>query len=191
AGRGVEEPGCRTQGRRVGEPQLDVAPGQALLEFIGTALRNDPPAVENGDQVCQPAGLVEVLGGKEDRDAVGDQLADDVPHGAAAAGVQPGGGLVQEDQPRIAEQGHGEVETTLHAARIGGHGLAGGVEEVEAIEQLAYPSPARIPTEVAEVGHQPQVLLAGEEVVHGGELSGDADGAPNTVRVGGQVVASD
>jgi hypothetical protein len=38
--------------------------------------------------------------------------------------------------------------------------------------------------QVAQVGHHEQVLLAGEQVVHRGELAGDADRGPDRVRVG-------
>jgi len=44
---------------------------------------------------------------------------------------------------------------------------------------------------VAQVGHQEQVLLAGEEVVDGGELAGDADHLAHRVRVAGHVMARD
>jgi hypothetical protein len=43
--------------------------------------------------------------------------------------------------------------------------------------------------QVAQVGHHEQVLLAGEQVVHRGELAGDADRGPDRVRVPGQVMA--
>ena len=73
--------------------------GDAALELRRGALGDDAAVVEHRDPVGELVGLVEVLGGEEDRDAVGDQLADDLPHGAAAARVQAGGRLVEEDQP--------------------------------------------------------------------------------------------
>jgi hypothetical protein len=42
-----------------------------------------------------------------------------------------------------------------------------------------------------EIGHQHQVLAAGEVAVDGGELAGDADRAPDRLRVPGGVVAGD
>src|SRR4029450_4536434 len=45
--------------------------------------------------------------------------------------------------------------------------------------------------QVAQVGHQQQVLLAGEQVVHRRELAGDTDDLAHRVRVPGQVVAAD
>jgi hypothetical protein len=42
---------------------------------------------------------------------------------------------------------------------------------------------------VQEAGHHPQVLRAGEQVVDGGVLPGEADRAPDADRVGQQVMA--
>ena len=152
-----------------------MAAGNAALELGGGAFGDDPALVEHGDPVGEPVGLVEVLGGEEDRDAVGDQLADDLPHGAAAARIQPGGRLVQEDQPRIADERHRQVQAAAHPPRVGRQRLVGRVGEVEPLEQLSHPSAPRVAAEVAQVGHQAQVLGAGEQVVHRGELAGDPD----------------
>ena len=62
-----------------------------------------------------------------------------------------------------------------HAAGVGGGGLARGVAQVEAVEQFGRPAPALLPVQVEQVGHQPQVLRAGEQPVDGGELAGHAD----------------
>jgi hypothetical protein len=75
-----------------------------------------PAVVEHGDPVGELVGLLQVLGGEEDRDAAGDEIADDRPHRVAAAGIQAGRRLVEEDQPRIADQGHGQVEPASHTA---------------------------------------------------------------------------
>jgi hypothetical protein len=42
-----------------------------------------------------------------------------------------------------------------------------------------------------QIGHQRQVLAAGEVAVNGGELAGDADRAPDRLRVLGGVLAGD
>jgi hypothetical protein len=68
---------------------------------------------------------------------------------------------------------------------------AGGVDEVEALEQRGGAPAAPDPVEPVQIGHEHQVLLAGEEVVDGGELAGDADRSANGVGVLGGVVAGD
>ena len=90
----------------------------------------------------------------------GDELADDVPHDPPAARIEARRRLVEEDDPRVADQGHREVEPPPHAARVGRDGLPGGLDEVEPLEQLGDPPAALGLAEVAQVGHQPQVLLA-------------------------------
>ena len=62
---------------RVGEAQPDVSAGDEPLELLGGALGDDLAVVEHGDAVGEFVGLVQVLGGEEDGDAVGDELADD------------------------------------------------------------------------------------------------------------------
>ena len=48
-----------------------------------------------------------------------DQLLDDRPQVLAALGVEPGGGLVEEEHRRAGHQGGGQVEAPAHAARVG------------------------------------------------------------------------
>ena len=134
-------------------------------------------------------GLVEVLGRQEDRDAVGDQLADGLPHDPAAARVEPGRGLVEEDDPRVADEGHGEVEPPAHAAGVRRDRLLRRLDEVEALEQLIDPPAALGLAQVPEVGHQLEVLLAGEQPVDRRELAGDADQAADRIGLAGDVMA--
>ena len=49
----------------------------------------------------------------------GHQLADHAPHVVAAARVQPGGRLVQEQHLRVGDQRTGQVEPAAHAAGVG------------------------------------------------------------------------
>ena len=49
-------------------------------------------------------------------------------------GIEPGRGLVQEEDARPPGQGAGEVEATAHAARIGLDDPIGGVGQVELLE---------------------------------------------------------
>jgi hypothetical protein len=185
-----EDAGGRLEPVRVGELEADVAAGDAALELVRGALGDQPAVVEQRDPVGELVGLLQVLGGQEDRDPAGHQVADDLPHGAAAAGVQAGGRLVQEDDPRVADQAHGQVGPPPHAAGEGRGRLPGRRGQVEPLQQLGRPPPP-LAAQVVQVGHQQQVLLAGEQVVHRGELAGDADRGPHRVRVPGQVVAGD
>ena len=100
----------------IGEVEPDVAAGDAALQLGGGSFGDDPALVEHRDPVGQLVRLVEVLGGEQDGDPGRGELADDLPHGATAARVQAGGGLVEEDHPGLADQGHRQVEPSSHPA---------------------------------------------------------------------------
>ncbi|MGX1251406.1 hypothetical protein RKD48_003917 [Streptomyces ambofaciens] len=135
------------------------------------------------------SALGQVLGGEEDGDAAGDEFADDLPHVVPGAGVEAGGGLVEEDDPGAADEGHGDVQAAPHAAGVGGGGLLRGLGEAEALQQFGGDPLPLGPREQVQVRHEEHVLLAGDQAVHGRELPGDADGAAHGLRGGGEVVA--
>ena len=60
--------------------------------------------------------------------------ADGLPQLDAAAGVEAGGGLVEQQQARGADQAGAEVEAAAHAARVGAHQSVGGVGQPELLE---------------------------------------------------------
>ena len=100
-----------------------------------------------------------------------DEVADRLPHDAPAARIEARRRLVEEDDPRVADEGHRQVEPPAHAARVGRDGLLRGVDQVEPLEQLGDAPAALALAEVAQVGHQLEVLLAGEEAVDRRELA--------------------
>ena len=173
---------------RVVEAQAHVAAGHQLLQFGRGALGDEPALVEHGDPVGQLVGLLQVLRGEEDRDAVlADQVVDDLPHGAPAARVEPGGWLVQEDDPGLADQRHGQIQPAPHAPGIGGQRFAGRLGQIEFLEQRGGALPRLALTQVVQFAHQHQILETGEQSVHGGELPGDADRGTHRVRLPGQL----
>ena len=111
-------------------------PGTRRLSSSAVPSATSLPPFEHGDPVGELVGLLQVLRGQEDRDAVGDELADDLPHRAAAARVEPGGRLVEEDHPRVADQRHRQVEPAPHAAGVGRGRLLRRLDQVEPLEQL-------------------------------------------------------
>ena len=181
--------GGRVELARVGELQADVAAGDAAFQLAGGSLGHQLPAVENREPVGELVRLFQVLRGEQDRDAAGHEVADDLPHRVAAARVQAGGRLVEEDDAGVADQGHRQIESAPHAPRVGGGRLPGRVDQIEAVEQGSRAKPPFRSAQVVQVCHQEQVLLAGEQVIHRRELAGDADRGANRVRLVGQVVA--
>jgi hypothetical protein len=86
--------------------ESDVAIGGAALQLGRGSFGDDPALVEHRDPVGQLVGLVEVLGGEQDGDPGRNEPTNDLPHGATATRVQAGGGLVEEDHPRLIHKGH-------------------------------------------------------------------------------------
>src|ERR1039457_5133637 len=70
--------------------------------------------------VRQLPGLFQVMGGEHDRGSRRQQLADQQPRAVAALRVQPGGGLIQEQDLRAAQYRHGEIQTAPLPATPGG-----------------------------------------------------------------------
>jgi hypothetical protein len=78
-----------------------------------------------------------------------------------------------------------------HAAGVGaGHPVA-GVDQVEPLQQVGGPALPLAPAEMQQVGHEPQVLRTGQQVVDGGELAGQCDRGTHGVRFAVQVVPRD
>ena len=77
---------------------------------------DDPARVDDRDVVGELLGLVHVVGREDHGDAVGAQVADQVPGGVAGLRVEARGRLVQEHQLRAADDGHGERQPLLLAA---------------------------------------------------------------------------
>ena len=126
----------------VGEAQADVPAGDQALQFGRGALGDEPAPVEHGDPVGELVGFFEVLGGEEDRHAVAfDEFVDELPHHPPAARVKAGGGFVQEDDPGLADQRHGQVEPAPHAAGIGGERFFRGLGQIEFLQQFRGASP--------------------------------------------------
>ena len=121
-----------------------------------------------------------------------DQAADDVPHVLALGRVETGGRLVEEDHRGTADQAGREVEPPAHAAasRSWPSGSAASAE-VEPLEQFGGARLGVAAAEVQQLADEHEVLGAGEVLVDRGVLAGQADGAADLVRLGGDVVPAD
>ena len=138
-GGGVAERGAATARSSGGEPQLEVPAGHLALQLRRRCPRDDPAAVEDRDPVSEVVGLVEVLGGEEDRHALGDLLADEVPQ-------RPGGcaGRARWSARRGRSGAAGRSSSSRRRAGAASAGVrrgraVGGVDEVEPLEQLVHP----------------------------------------------------
>src|SRR5690606_12395617 len=121
----------------------------------GRAVGDGATVVDDHDVVGELVGLLQVLGGQQQRRAFPDQYGDDLPHRQAATGVQTGGGLIQEKHLGLRHQRASQVQAASHTTGVGLGGAVGGVGEVEAFQLLPSPCPGTASTEVVEAADHP------------------------------------
>ena len=161
------------------DDDLDPLAAHLRLELVGGAARDDPAVVDDGDLVGELVRLLEVLRRQEQRRSLAHLVADHVPHPEAAAGVEAGRGLVEEEEPRSADERGGEVEAAAHAAGVRLRDPVGGVLEVEPLQELPCALLRLGRAELVEASEHPEVLAAGEVLVDGCVLAGEPDQAPH------------
>src|ERR1700704_3619582 len=81
----------------------------ALRLFHGPEERG-APFVDDQEVVREHLRLVEVVRGQEDRGALARHLPQHVPHGTPTEWIEPDRGLVQEQDLRLRDEGHGDDE---------------------------------------------------------------------------------
>src|SRR3954447_3338390 len=119
--------------RGAGQPDRHDVTGDLALEVAGGALGDDPPVVHDRDAVAEGVRLFQVVRRNEDRHPLGAQPPHLVPHVGAALRVEPGGRLVEEDDPRLVDDAERDVDAPALAAGVG---LARPVGERLQLERL-------------------------------------------------------
>src|ERR687893_63897 len=112
------------------------------LELAARALGDHLPVVDHRYPVGQLVGLVEVLRGQQHGGALGDHAPDDLPDLVPAARVEPGRGLVEEDQFGGDDQARRDVDAPAHPAGVLLHLPVGRFGKTERVEQVGRPLPA-------------------------------------------------
>ncbi len=175
----------------VAERKVHAPLADARLQLRGGPGGDGPAAGQHDDLVGQAVGLLEVLGGQQQRGAALDQALDRAPHVRAAGGVEPGGGLVEEDDGAVDDEAGGEVESPAHAAGVGADLAVGGVSDAEPLEQLARARGRVALGEPLQAREQHQVLAAGEPLVERRLLAGQRDLLADGSGRGDDVMAGD
>src|SRR5215470_8774062 len=145
--------------------------------------------VDDDELVADLLDLPEQVRGDHDRDAeLGPDPADQIQHGTAPGRVQPDRGLVQKQQPWVADQGLGQLDPLLHpggvgaglpvpllvhadmAQRIGGPFLRGGGRQPRHAPEVGDElGPGDVGRQAVVLGHvpgeRPDPLPAGRDVV--------------------------
>ena len=192
AANGASAPAAATSSDAADDLHVDAVVADARLELVGRALRDRAAVVEHDDVVGEAVGLFEVLRREDQRGALAHELAQQVPEVAAAARVETGGRLVEEQHLGRRDEAGGEVEPAAHAAGERLHELVGVVGEVEQLEQLvgAAGGPPRFGQVVQPTDHL-EVEPGAHQPVDRGLLRGDADAPAHRGGVGDDVEAGD
>ena len=108
----------------------------AVAQRLERAVGDQPAVVDDHDLVDGLGDLREHVAGEQHGAPLGRQAAQEVAQPADALGVEPVGGLVEHEDPRVAEQRGGEAEPLGHAEREAARAPARGAAEVDELEQL-------------------------------------------------------
>jgi hypothetical protein len=110
--------------------------GRVAAERVGRALGDHAAAGDHHDAVGQALGLLHVVRREQDRLAERLEVADQLPRAASGRGVEAGGGLVEEDQLRVAADADGEIEPAALAARQRPRALVALLPEANELDDL-------------------------------------------------------
>src|SRR5205807_8396914 len=168
-------------GSQAGQVPLGREPDPVLAahhghQFGSAALSDQAPVIEDSDAVAQALRLLHVVGGVEDREALGAESLDVVEDGRSALGVDADGRLIEHEQPGPVEEPGGDVQPTLHTARVLLHSVVSPVSQAAELEtrlQSLVPLTASQPVQARE---EAQVLPTAEIGVEGDLLGYVADG---------------
>jgi hypothetical protein len=159
--------------------------------LVDGAVRAHAATVQQHHAIARPDLIDQVGGPKHGQVPLLAQTMDVLDDVAAAVDVEPDGGLVQHQQPRVVQERAGDLEPPLHPAAqradLGGPAV-GEVEPGQHLrDALAGQSTAQ-PVERAGVA---QVLLDAEVDVERRPLEHHPHGSQRGARLAAQVVAAD
>ena len=161
-------------GGAVGERPVDDQPdrrGVAAAGQLGRGPGGDQrAAVDDVDAVGQVLGLVHVVGGQHDRDAVGPDLLEHLPRRAPGLGVHAGGRLVDEHQLGSPDERDRQTEALLLAPGQPAVGGPAAVGQAEAVDEHGRVERVRV-----ERGHVLQHLHGAYAAPGAAALQHDAD----------------
>src|SRR5947209_6286964 len=162
------------------------APRRLRAQLARRALGEDAPALDDRHAVGELLGLVEVVRGQHHGLAQLAQRADRLPGVAPRDGVEAGGGLVEEDQLRVADEREPEVQAPHLAARELARG--GVLLALQADERDDLVGVARVRIQRREVHER---LSHADVAVDAGLLQDDPDALAQRPCPAGRVEAQD
>ena len=112
-----------------------------------------------------------------------------VPHIRSADRVEAGGRFVEEEDLRLVDQRHGQVESTLHAARVGLDAIVDGAADVDQTDDVVHPPRDVRRRQPVEPTLQIEQFAPGLFPVERRILESDTDAEPDGAGVALDVVA--
>jgi hypothetical protein len=155
-----------------GEPEADdgLRTRRLVDQFVRGAERDESSGRDDRDAVREPVGLFHVVGGEQDGLADVAQARHDVPRLPASRRVEPGGGLVEEEQIGVADQPEREIDPAALPAGQRPGAFVGLAAESDEVDHLVD-----VPRAGVEAGVVPQEFAGTEPVLHPGFLQDDPD----------------
>ena len=145
--------------------------------------------MQHGHVIGQAAGLAEEVGGEHHGAALGGQLVDEGDDVAGAGGVEARGGLVEEEELGVVQQGPGQGDPLALSGGEAAGEVVASLGHAEPLEQLVDPPQGIGLAVAAQPGDVEQVLPGGQAVVEPGVLGEHAGAAADRVTFDGGVVA--
>ena len=139
--------------------------------------------------VADPLDVAEEVGRDQHVDPeLAPDAGDQVEHVLAALGVHAVGRLVQQQEARVVDQGHGQLDPLLHAGGEPADGPVALLVQADLVADLGRPLAGRPGRQAAELGHEGDEVGGGHVPGQAGPLRQVADLGPDGQRVQGHVV---
>src|SRR5215831_5462254 len=196
-----QQPAPRAPGLQPAGGQFRLQRGGALVDLdhqhlahlgeAGHRVRAQQPApVDHDEVVADLLDLPEQVRGDQDRDAeLRPDPADQLQHGPAPGRVQADGGLVEQQQPGIADQRLGQLDPLLHPGGVGAGRPVPLLVHADVAQRFGGPflgGGGRQPGHAPEVGDELGAGDVGRQAVVLGHVPGER---PDPLPAGRDVVA--
>ncbi len=114
----------RTSYSRRGDGRLEDCAVNGLKRLLGRGIGDQTPIADDRESGTELSHVLDDVGREQD-DPLFGQLREQAVESQPLLGIEAGGGLVHDDQPRVAGDGLGDAQPLAHAPRIGLHLAAG------------------------------------------------------------------
>jgi hypothetical protein len=165
-------------------PDLPLERQQGL---VGRSLEQHFTGCDDGHSGTEFPNVIDDMGGQDDRDVAPDR-GQQIQEAVALGGIEAGGRLIDDDQPRIGQQRLGDTEALFHAARVSGQGLFAGLPQIGLVQQRIHHFLPLAPGRHAlEDGQMVQHLGGGHLRIHAELLRQVAEDLPHFIFLGQHV----